>query len=197
MKHRGARTMSEFNTVGEKQLGYSCAEVDDFFAALADDFELLRSGGSRQDVATSTLIRQRSFSGQAGGYVPQEVDAALDRVEDRFVVFEKERVIAREGLSAWNARLESDAELIMGRLNRPERQRFRRPSEKLTRGYFVGDVDALCESLKAHFLSDEELSPAMIREAVFSSATGEMSYEETQVDAFLDRCVSLILAIKA
>ncbi|MEO8284654.1 MAG: DivIVA domain-containing protein, partial [Pseudarthrobacter sp.] len=42
---------------------------------------------------------------------------------------------------------------------------------------------------------DKPLSVDSIRRAVFRPAAGEDGYEETQVDAFLDRAVELMAAI--
>lgn len=196
MKHRQASGIGEFIVVDEHQQGYSRTEVDAYFTALADDFELLRKGIPDSRVQSSTDIRKQSFDAEQGGYSPSDVDHALDRVEDRFAEFERRLFIEKHGRIEWEHAVEETAELVMGRLNRAEGHRFRRPSHKLTKGYFVKDVDALCNRLCDHFRSAEELSPTVIRNAVFASATGDMCYEETQVDAFLDKCISLMLDLR-
>lgn len=196
MKHRGAPSRNEFATVTSRHSGYSCAQVDQYFSELAEDYEALRSGRPRPGGATSESIRAMSFDAQAGGYLPADVDAALDRVEDRFSEFERRAYYSSVDRNEWETQLEAEAALIMGRLDRAAGKRFRRPSHKLTKGYYVRDVDALCDRLVEMFRSQHALDPGVIRSAVFRSATTDMCYEETQVDAFLDRCLKLILDLK-
>lgn len=196
MKHRQSAGISEFKRAQERENGYNRAQVDEFFAVLADDFENLRQGVMTETTHTASYIRQKSFDAEAGGYAVTDVDLALDRVEDRFAEFERRLQIEHIGKDAWEEKVEHTAALVMGRLNRPDGERFRRPARKSTKGYFVKDVDALCHQLGDHFRSEEELSPAMIRSATFASATGDMSYEETQVDAFIDRCIELMLDLR-
>ncbi|MFC6257260.1 DivIVA domain-containing protein, partial [Kocuria oceani] len=57
-------------------------------------------------------------------------------------------------------------------------------------------VDVLCERLGARLTDSGPLDPAELRGAVFPPAHGERSYEEQQVDAFLDRAVQLLLALR-
>ena len=47
--------------------------------------KLMLSGAELgQDIHTSRTVREATFEGENGGYAPQDVDAALDKVEDRF-----------------------------------------------------------------------------------------------------------------
>ncbi|THD30096.1 MAG: cell division protein DivIVA, partial [Rothia mucilaginosa] len=71
-------------------------------------------------------------------------------------------------------------------------ERFRRPSKRRHMGYFVGDVDAICDRVYAQLNSEEPLDPSVVRHAKFRPASGTVSYEESQVDAFLDRCIELL-----
>lgn len=198
MKHRARNALSEpsasvFTLVGPKDNGYRTASVDAFFARLADDYELILSGDELgQEVNTSRTIRQTVFEAEAGGYDPAEVDQALDRVEDRFAELERRLYIQRYGQKTWDEVIEELRQLLLGRLQRPDGERFRRPSQGLVKGYFVKDVDALCRRLMEHFEGRQELLPGDIRSASFTAATGQMSYEETQVDAFLDRCIEYL-----
>jgi DivIVA domain-containing protein len=57
------------------------------------------------------------------------------------------------------------------------------------------DVDTLCHDLIGYLEEDRPLSVDNVRKAVFRQAVGPDGYEETQVDAFLDRVVELMAAI--
>lgn len=195
MRHRESRRVGEFELVGEKEKGYALDAVDDYLAQLAADYSKLRHG-EFEGVITSEMIRQVTFESESGGYRPSEVDEALDKVEERFAVLENEYRRNELGQNLWDEEIEVLAEAIMGRLNRPAGARFRRPSKRLVKGYFIRDVDDLCERLKKHLLTDQGFDPALVRQARFRSATGDMSYEETQVDAFMDRCIQLMLELR-
>ena len=56
-------------------------------------------------------------------------------------------------------------------------------------------MDKLCYDLIGYLEEDKPLSVDSVRRAVFRPAEGQDGYEETQVDAFLDRVVELMAAI--
>lgn len=188
--------IAEFRAVGSQDIGYDIDSVDSYFNELADDYEALRSGQRHAGLSTARSIRMKNFAPVKGGYDVADVDAALDRVEDCFAAMERREFVADHGREAWGAHVERLAVGIMGRLERPSGERFRRPSKRLTKGYFVEDVDRLCDRLMREFKGADEMRPDLIRGAVFRSATGDKCYEETQVDAFLDRCLELIHDLK-
>lgn len=196
MNYSKAKGLGEFSRAGASRMGYNRAEVDAYFVRLADEFSTLRRGEALEGVLTSTDIRRHCFAPEKNGYVLTEVDQAMDRIEDRFAQFERRNFLAAVGRKQWEQDIEYSAALVMGRLNRADGERFRRPSNRLTKGYFVKDVDRLCVQLKEHFRMETDLSPELIRQSVFASAHGDMCYEETQVDAFLDRCIELMLDLR-
>ena len=182
-----------FSRTAETVAGYRRVEVDRLFTRLANDYEHLSSGAEvPSDIYTSRSIRQVIFQAEPGGYNPVEVDRALEQVGERFAKLERSRYIQRYGLTEWERSLRSTGELLAGRLERPRGEKFRRPSKRKHAGYFVGDVDKVCHHIYAQLNSEEPLDTSVIRNAVFRSATGSVSYEETQVDAFMDRCIELI-----
>lgn len=191
-----SQRISEFKVVDERETGYSIEAVDQFFTDLANDYEQLRLDGTHTGITTSRAIRQSTFQPQKGGYAVADVDVVLSRVEDRFAAIERRTFIAEHGREAWREHVEQSAELLMGRLRREDGERFRRPAHRLTKGYLVDDVDALCHRLLREFKESDSLSPDIIRNSVFRSATGAQCYEETQVDVFLDRCIELIHDLK-
>ncbi|MBM7051330.1 MULTISPECIES: DivIVA domain-containing protein [unclassified Rothia (in: high G+C Gram-positive bacteria)] len=190
------KRISEFALAKGRKVGYSVEAVDEYFDELANDYESLRAGESASGGSTARSIRMKSFPPAPGGYCIEDVDSALDRVEDRFAAIERRGFIAEHGMSAWSAHIEQLAETIMGRLQRPAGQRFRHPSKKLTKGYLIADVDSLCQQLATEFKMSDDVDVQLIRGAVFRSATGAKSYDETQVDAFLDRCLDLMHYLK-
>jgi len=179
-----SRTDNGFGRAAELEPGYKRTEVDRLFARLAEDYEQL-SGAVQQhaNIYTSRLIRQVVFRTEPGGYAVGDVDRALERIEERFAKLERSRYIEQYGLSNWELSLVDAGELLAQRLERPDGERFRR---------LVGDVDKVCHHIYAQLNSEEPLDTSVIRNAVFRSATGSVSYEETQVDAFMDRCIELI-----
>lgn len=200
MKHREERAgspstsgSSAFARVEPSEKGYSTSQVDTFFTRLADDYELMLTGSELgKKVNTSRSIRETVFKPESGGYLPGEVDRALDRVEDRFSELERRLYIQRYGQLAWNDAVEELRQLLCGRLSRPQGERFRRPSKHLAKGYFVKEVDAFCNRFIDHLQGRCQLLPGDVRSVSFTAATGQLSYEETQVDAFLDRCIEYL-----
>lgn len=188
-----AATEGDFRRVTGKRLGYRVSEVNEFFTALADDYErLLTAGVAPGEVQTSRTIRDTVFASEEGGYLPIAVDRALDRVEDRFAEIERRLYIERYGDAAWQESLEDLKALLLGRLERPEGERFRRPAKRLTKGYLTKDVDQLCDRMLGAIRGQQTLVPEDIRGVAFRSTAGSLSYDETQVDAFLSRCIEYL-----
>lgn len=182
-----------FGRVAGRAWGYDPQTVDAFFA---DAESTLEGRVSADEAVTSSGVRGIAFGRARGGYEPAEVDASLDEVENNLAELENELFIQEHGRTAWEAKLGELSELIFGRLERPDGKRFRSPSGASTRGYAVVDVDALCHALVEELSRPESLDPDRVRTAVFGPAVGEDSYEEQQVDAFLDKVVELLLALR-
>ena len=145
--------------------------------------------GSRQ-------VRERVFDRVREGYDPAAVDSRLDELEDELFAREHRAFIVEHGLARWNEHVELLGRLLVGRLNRPRTQRFRRPAKHRTAGYSVADVDVLCDRLMEQLRAAPEIDPRLLRDAVFRPAQGQRCYEEQQVDAFLDRAVEFVLALR-
>ncbi|RLY92359.1 DivIVA domain-containing protein [Kocuria tytonicola] len=145
--------------------------------------------GSRQ-------VRERVFDRGREGYDPAAVDAHLDDLEDELFDREREAFVAEHGVQRWNEHVELLGQLLVGRLNRPRTERFRRPAKHRTAGYSAADVDVLCDRLMEQLRSAPDIDPRLLRGAVFRAAQGQRCYEEQQVDAFLDRAVEFVLAVR-
>ncbi|RKQ33369.1 DivIVA domain-containing protein [Kocuria tytonis] len=155
----------------------------------ADPGGAARRMGSRQ-------VRERVFDRVQGGYDPVAVDLHLDEVEDDLFAREHRAFVAEHGVQRWNEHVELLGQLLLGRLNRPRSERFRRPAKHRTVGYSAADVDVLCDRLMEQLRDAPDVDPRLLRTAVFRPAQGQRCYEEQQVDAFLDRAVEFILAVR-
>ncbi|SEE58612.1 DivIVA domain-containing protein [Arthrobacter alpinus] len=186
------RTNSKFKLVGPKEVGYNVKQVDVFLERARAYFLNTDTSGK---AITSLDVRTASFDPARGGYNAQAVDAAMDRIEDEFVLREKELLIAGEGEKAWMMKIGKTASVLRARLHRPDGERFRRPSRKGAQSYNIKDVDVLCRELLVYIEDNGELSVDVVRRAVFAPEKGADGYEESQVDAFLDRVVELMASI--
>ncbi len=186
------RTNSKFTLVGPKEVGYNVKQVDVFLEQARAYF--LNSDSHGKSI-TSHDVRTAAFDPAKGGYNAQAVDAAMDRIEDEFVLREKDLLIAAEGEKAWMIKIGKSASVLRARLHRPDGERFRRPRKRNAQSYNVEDVDLLCRELLVYIEDNGELSVDVVRRAVFAPAKGDEGYEESQVDAFLDKVVELMAAI--
>lgn len=183
---------ASFQRVPRSEYGYNAKQVDQFLQQARISLETPEAAGK---AVTSTDVRTVAFDPVKGGYSAAVVDAALDRLEDAFARRERDELIAAAGEEAWLRNIGQLSGVLRGRLHRPDGERFRRPSKSQARSYNTTDVDDLCRELIGYLEEDKPLSVDSIRRAVFRPATGADGYEETQVDAFLDRVVELMAAI--
>ena len=142
---------------------------------------------------TAEGIRHTAFAMHKGGYAPDQVDAALERLEDAFAARERDQATRAGGEEAWMAEAEGAIEVIVGRLSRPPGTRFARTSI-LAVGYKRVDVDRLANKLVKYFRDGRVLTVAEVRTAVFRPERG--GYREAQVDLVLDSVVDVMLAVR-
>ncbi|MFF5794006.1 DivIVA domain-containing protein [Paeniglutamicibacter sp. NPDC012692] len=181
-----------FEHVAEKEFGYNTKQVDVFLARARATFN---GDGDDDSIVTSHMVRRTVFPAQRGGYSAREVDAALDRLEDVFAQRERDALIQTNGEDAWLQQVGRLSAILRGRLHRSPGERFRRPSRANASSYNVQDVDMLCSQLIDYFEKDVPMSVDAVRRAEFRRAEGDNGYEESQVDAFLDRVVELMASI--
>ncbi len=183
---------ASFDRVQRNEYGYNAKQVDQFLQRARVSFE---NPHAAAEVIKSADVRAVSFDPVKGGYAAAGVDAALDRLEDAFARRERDDLITARGEDAWLREIGKLSGLLRGRLHRPDGDRFRRPAGTRGRSYNTVDVDNLCHDLIGYLEHDQPLSVDNVRRAVFRQAKGKDGYEETQVDAFLDRVVELMAAI--
>ncbi len=182
---------SPFARVGRTEFGYNTRQVDRFLTKARGYYNADNPDGA----ITSKDVRAMAFDPARGGYEPQAVDAALDRLEDVFALRERDHLIRTQGEDAWLRQIGRSAAVLRNRLHRPAGERFRRPTKKDTPSYDVEDVDRLCDELLRYLEHEAPLSVDVVRRAVFREARGADGYEENQVDVFLDRVVELMAGI--
>lgn len=181
-----------FSRVDKKTYGYHVKQVDQFLAKARKSYS---DDAADSSSLSSKSVREMTFDAVRGGYDPQAVDAALDRLEDVFAQRERDRLISKKGEDAWLAEIGKLSSVLRSRLHREPGERFRRPRKNSARSYNLEEVDALCDRLIEYFENDKPMSVDTVRRAVFTAAKGQEGYEEHQVDGFLDRVVELMAAI--
>ena len=193
---------TQFTRVSRTTKGYALNEVDEFFARAKVAYE--RERARRDRTATPSAddrplrsweVRNAAFSLVRGGYDVQEVDAALDRLEDAVAARERSRLVNSGGEDALMDELARRARTLQGRLDRPAGQRFSAPKGRFERGYDPADVDELCDRLNNYFNDGSAMSADEVRRAVFRSRRGRGGYREPEVDAFLDRAVAIMVTV--
>ena len=202
------RVRTTFTLTDKKARGYDVTQVDDFLARARDAYNLTADDsdpavernadipGSSPDHGaelTAHAIRHTAFSMHKGGYVPAEVDAALERLEDAFAARERELAVTEIGADAWAERAQATGAVIQARLERPRGHRFGRTSV-LAVGYRRADVDRFARRLEKYFRGDTDLTLDDVRTAVFRPE--RRGYREAQVDALLDGVLDVMLAVR-
>lgn len=181
--------MSElFSDAPKGVSGYDKAEVSEFLSRARRVYEGSESG------ITSSDIRQVIFTLiPRDGYDTHEVDQALWRLEEAFAARERQGATQETGEAGYYKQIRQQAQEILDRVARPEREKFRRAG-RLHIGYHPADVDHFCDRLVRYFQGDEALSVATVRNQKFRTQLG--GYDEIQVDRVLDETVSVILAVR-
>ncbi|WP_241979447.1 DivIVA domain-containing protein [Cryobacterium suzukii] len=176
-------------TMGDGSGAADGAEAIHALVAEGAEAEETRTGAS----LTAEGIRHTAFAMHKGGYSPDQVDAALERLEDAFAARERDQATRDGGERAWMVDAEGTAEVIVARLSRPPGYRFTRTSV-LAVGYKRVDVDRLANKLVKYFQDGRELTVDEVRTAVFRPERG--GYREAQVDLVLDSVVDVMLAVR-
>lgn len=175
---------AKFKRVGADELGYEPKDVDAIVELARAQFA---NPGSH--VLDASTLRNTQFGVSKGGYQIAAVDAALDRLDDAFAAQEANRLLVRGGHQGAEDFVHGLESVLKARLVRPARNRFARQRWYL-KGYSVRQVDALLRLISLDLAGADQISPALLREAMFSPRWG--GYNEAQVDAFIDRTVQFL-----
>ncbi|MCW4384832.1 DivIVA domain-containing protein [Salinibacterium sp. SYSU T00001] len=179
-----------FPKTRRNRLGYDIEQVEDF---LEDARRAYTAERGEISAISAWQIRETAFAMKKGGYSPEAVDAALERLEDAFAMRERQRLAAQGGEAALLAEKREVAQEIVDRLSRPAGERFARVS-LLARGYRRHEVDALAERIFAYLTRGAPLEVSDIRSAAFHPQRG--GYREAQVDMLLDAVIEIIRSVE-
>jgi DivIVA domain-containing protein len=178
-----------FPRTNKKTLGYNLKQVEDFLESTRQAYD--------DNAATARLtaadIRNTAFAMAKGGYSPQHVDAALERLEDAFAARERDTAAREHGEQAWLDQARSTAQVLINRLGRPAGHRFDRTSI-LSTGYNRADVDKFAAKLVKYFQDGYPVTVEDVRTVVFRPE--RRGYREAQVDSVLDGVVDVMLAVR-
>jgi DivIVA domain-containing protein len=168
--------------------GYEKTTVSEFLDRAKRVYEGLDEG------VDSSVIRQVSFSlVDEDGFDTEAVDQALWRLEEAFAKRERAGQTEEMGEAGYFKTIRAQAQEILDRVARPEKEKFRR-SSWIQPGYRVSDVDDFCDRLVSYFQGHEAISVATVRNQKFRTQLG--GYDEIQVDRVLDETVAVILAVR-
>lgn len=183
--------MSRFALAGRYTRGYRPEQVDRFF----EHAQAMYEGRIAADapLLTSQQVRTVAFDLTPGGYDIHQVDTALDRLQDELALLERDRVRTLHGDETMIEELERQAEALRDRLGRPAGQRFDRGESLAEVAYSPHDVDDLCDQVRGYLDGELSMSVDEVRRAIFRMRRGKMGYRESQVDAFLDRVVEVMV----
>lgn len=179
--------MSNFPIVGRGKRGYDPEQVDSFLTKARNVFDGRARGLAAVD------IRRTAFDLRKDGYEPDAVDAALERLEDVFAERERQNARSELGEREWFGRARELAQVIVNRLDRPDKQRFTRTGP-FTLGYSTVEVDRFSGRLIRYFSEGLPVTVDEVRTATFRPQRG--GYSEAQVDLLLDSVTDVMLAVR-
>ncbi|WEO75892.1 DivIVA domain-containing protein [Cryobacterium sp. SO2] len=179
-----------FPRTSKKTLGYNLKQVEEFLESTRQAYDDDEDAPTK---LTAADIRHTAFAMHKGGYSPEHVDAALERLEDAFAARERDRAASAMGDQAWLDQARSTAQVLINRLGRPSGRRFSRTTV-LSTGYNRADVDRFSAKLVKYFQDGHPVTVDDVRTAVFRPQRA--GYREAQVDLVLDSVVDVMLAVR-
>lgn len=182
--------MATFTTSGTLRRGYDKDAVDTFFSEARELYQ--------QDELPEELeverIRTVTFPLVFSGYRTDDVDQALERLEQACWQRQRAQVVATSGTKEWLSKAYDSAASLYPRLNRPRGERFRAPEKG--KGYQRSEVDDLLDRLAKYFDGQAELTATDVASATFTLKGKGGSYDMSVVDVYLDRASSVLQAVE-
>lgn len=176
--------MSAFKNVPKGKLGYNQAEVDAFIVRARDQYNNLTA-----QVMDWREITGQKFSLVKGGYEVASVDAAIDKLQDKFAERELSKQSNPFAASLSNSTLAELRGLLLARATRPKNEKFTR-AKMFAVGYSRKEVDALLQVVQEFLEAEEPLTIEEVRSLSFKVKRG--GYVESQVDAYIERLVEYL-----
>lgn len=177
-----------FQRSGFFSWGYNPAEVDQFLSEAKRAYANPTPGSIDENA-----VRNAAFGRKRNGYRPDLVDSALDRLEVAFIQARRADTVQEGGENAWLNSTYEDAKSLYPRLLRPAGDRF---ADAKKFGYAKDDVDALIDKLAEYFDGKTALTSEEIRTVTFADAKGPQAYDSAVVDVFLERAVTILVAVE-
>lgn len=179
-----------FPRCGMFRRGYDPAAVDRFFEEARELYE----AEELSEQLTVERVRSVTFPMRRGGYAPDAVDQALDRLEVACSQRLRADYVAEHGSEGWLATTYEKAATLYPRLRLPAGERFEEPDSG--RGYDRDEVDALMDKLTDYFDGKGEITAADLRMTAFHEVKAAKGYDIAVVDVFLDRAISVLQAVE-
>lgn len=179
-----------FPPASKKERGYDKQEVEELFQRAQRTYENnLREGEKAVSVSE---IRTRAFHlRKRHGLQTRFVDAVLDRLESELYKRERKEFLQKSGGDAWRANYHELEREITMRAVRRAKKKFR-SAGLFACGYKRKEVDEFVEKMVHVVQSHQVVDLAVLREHKFHSQWN--GYEETQVDAYIETLVDLMLS---
>lgn len=177
-----------FERTGFFSRGYDPDEVDSFLEDAKEAYSAPSVGGIDEDA-----VRNAVFGRKRNGYRTDQVDSALERLEVAFIQSRRADVIQAQGESAWLNDIYDKAKSLYPRLLRPAGERF---ADADGYGYAKDEVDALVDRLADYFDGKASVTSSDIHDVTFTDAKGAKAYNEGVVDVFLERAVTILVAVE-
>ena len=190
----------------KRKLGYSVEQVDAFLEKTHALYEAPEPRLTQED------IQRVSFDLEKGGYVIDQVDAALSRLETAVVDKQTQWDIEHEGRVAWRGRTAQLAQTLYARADRPDRERFSKGDQGKA-SYDFNQVDRLVvrsvDKIRRELGNDgagadatqprkgDDVTSATVSGAVFTRRNGSHGYDERSVDFYLNRVSQVLLRLES
>lgn len=182
-----------FTRAGTFKYGYHRKQVDEFFDRAKHAYSDSSESTSHDAAVTEADVREAGFKWVRNGYKANEVDAALDRLERALLQRERANVMTASGESVWLDRTYTQAESLYPRMLRLAGARF---ADAKKYGYAKTEVDKFLDFIAAYFDGKAHLTSQQVREITFKRAKKEKAYDEAVVDVYLDRVISVLIAVE-
>lgn len=196
---QGQESTPVIGLAGKRKWGYSVEQVDEYLAHAHEQYEHDDSS------LTQASIQTQSFDLERNGYIIGQVDAALVRLEKAVVDKQTLWDITHNGQQQWSDETARLAATLRERAEREPLARFT-AAERGEIGYNKKQVDKLVDqawdliartlslplSSTEQINSTTDLSAAAVSNVIFTQRKGKKGYEESSVDAYLNRVVQVL-----
>ena len=194
---------SALDRAGKRKWGYNVAQVDEFLERAHEMYE------NNDPQLSQEEIQLTSFDLERNGYVIGQVDATLIRLERAIVDKNTQTQIAEEGRRQWDQETLGLAQTLQQRAEAPNRQRFK-PGLRHHPSYDRKQVDLLVMQTWTRITQllgipntlDEVrnadlITSSRVANAIFTQRNAHHGYDESSVDAYLNRAIQVLTRVES